>query len=193
MSGDETPSASREADAREVSFHGGEVSFHGCLVSFHKGEGCAHALDCAHLARTFAQLVPHFPRPLARVDALLVGDAAMDAAHQRFSHVAGTTDVLSFPAHADDASAVEVDLIICSDVAARESAARASPIEREILLYAVHGTLHACGFRDDSSDGARVMHEHEDRILSAGGVGVVYASPLATPPQRPPPPETPIV
>ena len=119
------------------------------------------------------------PRPVARVDAMLVGDAAMDAAHRRYSQVEGTTDVLSFPAHdeADPAAPVEVDLIISTDVAMREAAARGHDAVREVLLYAVHGTLHACGFRDDTAEAAAAIHAEEDRILSAGGVGSVYRGP----------------
>lgn len=148
-------------------------------IAFHRGDGCAASIDCAALARAFASLAPHFPRPLARVDALLVGDAAMDAAHRRYMDIAGTTDVMSFPAHdgADPHAAVEADLIVCVDVAAREAAARGHAVDREILLYAVHGTLHACGFRDDSEAEAARIHAEEDRILAAAGIGMVYAAP----------------
>ena len=150
-------------------------------VVFHAGEGCPSSLDLAALARAFAALVPHFPREIARIDVLLVGDAAMDAAHRRYMDIAGTTDVMSFPAHDEVAGQgaavpVEADLIVCTDVAAREAAARGHPPEREILLYAVHGTLHACGFRDDSAAAAAAIHAEEDRILDAGGVGAVYAT-----------------
>ena len=109
---------------------------------------------------------------------MLVGDEAMDAAHRRHMDIAGTTDVMSFPAHdaADSGASIEADLIVSVDVARREAAARGLPCEREILLYAVHGTLHACGYRDDSEAEAARIHAEEDRILAAGGVGVVYAT-----------------
>ena len=152
-------------------------------IAFHRGDGCAASIDLATLSRAFAAFVPHFPRRLARVDALLVGDEAMDAAHRRYMDIAGTTDVMSFPAHdeSDAQAAVEVDLIVCVDVAAREAAARAHALDREILLYAVHGTLHACGFRDDSEAEAARIHAEEDRILAAAGIGMVYAAAPAEP------------
>ena len=101
----------------------------------------------------------------------------MDAAHRRYMNIAGTTDVMSFPAHdeSDAQAAVEADLIVCVEVAAREAAGRGHAVEREILLYAVHGALHACGFRDDTDAAAAEIHAEEDRILVAGGAGVVYA------------------
>ncbi len=161
----------------------------GPAVTFHSGEGCPPALDRSRLARDFASLLAHFPREVARVDAQLVGDAAMDAAHRRFMDIAGTTDVMSFPAHdeSDASAAVEVDLFICTDVAAREAAARGHAIEREILLYAVHGTLHACGYRDDTDESFRAIHAEEDRILAAAGMGAVYAAPAREAAQDPQP------
>jgi probable rRNA maturation factor len=149
----------------------------GAAVAFHAGDVCDVAIDRARLARAFAALLPHFPRPVARVDVLLVGDAAMDAAHRRYMSIEGTTDVMSFPAHdeADPKAAVEADLFVSTDVARREAGARGHPVEREILLYAVHGTLHACGFRDDTEAAAAAIHAEEDRILAAGGLGSVYA------------------
>ena len=155
-------------------------------VAFHRGDGCAASIDCAALSRAFASLAPHFPRALARIDVLLVGDAAMDAAHRRYMDIAGTTDVMSFPAHdgSDPRAAVEADLIVCVDVAAREAAARGHSCDREILLYAVHGALHACGFRDDSAEEAARIHAEEDRILAAAGIGMVYARGPAEPEDR---------
>ena len=152
-------------------------------IAFHRGEGCPAAIDCTAIAGAFASLAQHFPRTLARVDVLLVGDEAMDAAHRRYMNIAGTTDVMSFPAHdeSDPAAAVEADLIVCVDVAAREAAARGHAVDREILLYAVHGTLHACGYRDDSDAEAARIHAEEDRILATAGIGMVYARGPAEP------------
>ena len=156
-------------------------------VHFHAGAGCPSELDRSRLARDFAALLAHFPRTVARVDAQLVGDEAMDAAHRRYSNIAGTTDVLSFPAHnqLDPSASVEVDLIICTEVAAREAAARGHAIERVILLYAVHGTLHACGYRDDTEPAAAAIHAEEDRVLTAAGIGSVYAVPPRETPREP--------
>ena len=146
-------------------------------VAFHAGAGCAPTIDRTRLARDLAALLAHFPRSVARVDVELLGDEAMAAAHRRYMAIDGTTDVMSFPAHdeRDPGAAVEADLMISTEVAAREAAARGHAVEREILLYAVHGTLHACGYRDDTEESFRAIHAEEDRILTAGGLGPVYA------------------
>ncbi len=165
-------------------------------VAFHAGDGCPRTLDRAALAAALAALLPHFPKPVARVDALVVGDDAMDAAHRRHSGVAGTTDVLSFPAHdeGDPAAPVEVDLIVCADFAAREAAARGHAPDEELLLYAIHGTLHAAGMRDDTPESHAAIHAEEDRILEAGGRRALYRrepAPTAGDAPRNPPPDDP--
>ncbi len=114
------------------------------------------------------------PVALARASFRIVGDEEMAALHVRHSGVEGTTDVLTF-VDAAAPSPVETDIAICRDVAARESTARGTSVESELLLYAVHGLLHAAGFDDATDDDARRMHEEEDRILGAIGVGAVYA------------------
>jgi probable rRNA maturation factor len=120
----------------------------------------------------------------------VVGDEEMAYAHKQYSGVEGTTDVLTFdlnektgespgknPAKKPGrATPVDADALICIDVAEREAAVRGHPLERELLLYALHALLHCTGFDDmDDLDHAR-MHAEEDRILDAIGVGATYGA-----------------
>lgn len=113
------------------------------------------------------------PRPVVRVHLEVVGDAEMDRLHRRHSGIAGTTDVLTFPAHAEG-EAIDVDLVACADEAARRGAEFGHGVERELLLYAIHGLLHCCGHDDHEAAAHARMHEEEDRILRALGVGATY-------------------
>lgn len=117
----------------------------------------------------------------------VVRDDEMARAHERFSNVAGTTDVLTFdlrdpaPPRASrpcpsPQAPLDVDILVCVDEARRQAAARAVPLEHELLLYIVHGVLHCLGEDDHDPDAAARMHEREDRILAAIGVGAVYAA-----------------
>lgn len=110
------------------------------------------------------------------VRARVVGDAEMCAAHERFSGVPGTTDVLTFDYAENPAlqGLMDADILICADVAERESAARGHPVERELLLYLVHGVLHCMGHDDRDEAAAARMHAAEDAVLAAIGVGPVY-------------------
>ena len=105
----------------------------------------------------------------------VVNDATMIQLHQDHSNIAETTDVLTFDNGSSEAS-IHADIAICCDVASRALGDRNHALNEELLLYVVHGMLHCIGF-DDHDEGAHLkMHEEEDRILTAIGVGPVWSS-----------------
>lgn len=107
----------------------------------------------------------------------LLDDRAMSEAHERSMGESGPTDVLTFDL--DPGSGVlDVDLLVCVGEAARRAGEFGHGVGREILLYIVHGVLHCLGHDDHDDEHARRMHEEEDRILGAIGVGAVYAPPV---------------
>lgn len=118
------------------------------------------------------------------VRVMVVDDAEMDAAHRRFSGVAGTTDVLTFDLRDDRAGPLDTDLLVCVDEAARQAAGRGHDRARELLLYAVHGTLHCLGEDDLDEAAAARMHGREDAVLAAIGVGATFAVAGAGPEAR---------
>ena len=108
----------------------------------------------------------------------VVDDAEMAAAHERYSGVPGTTDVLTFDLaqdqDQDQGRALDADALVCADAAARQARARAHPRERELLLYVLHGALHAIGHDDTDDAGYARMHALEDEILESIGVGATF-------------------
>ncbi len=123
----------------------------------------------------------------------VVGDDEMAAAHIEFLDTPGTTDVLTFdlsdppedpsPSIELDAAGtlrvvtpriLDADIMVCFDVAKRVSGPKGFPVDRELLLYAVHGVLHCLGFDDHEESQAGVMHRVEDAVLTALGVGSVF-------------------
>ena len=87
----------------------------------------------------------------------IVNDRRMARLHQRFSGVAGPTDVLTFH---------HGEIVISAETARRQARVFASTMENELRLYILHGLLHLCGF-DDTSMRARVaMHQVQDQLLS---------------------------
>lgn len=108
---------------------------------------------------------------------LVVGDEAMSDYHQRFSGVAGTTDVLTFDlldSPAEPGEPIEGDLILCLDEAARQAASRGHEVRLELLLYALHGLMHLLGYDDHSPRERAAMHQAEDDLLKRAGLGAVY-------------------
>jgi probable rRNA maturation factor len=128
------------------------------------------------------------------VQAKIVGDAEMAQAHMEFLGVEGTTDVITFDLSDPDlpppsppptsatlaarASApafpLDVDLLLCLDEAQRQSLARDTTPEQELLLYILHGVLHCMGHDDHDDAAFAAMHATEDAVLVAIGVGAVF-------------------
>lgn len=113
----------------------------------------------------------------------IVGDAAMAAAHERYKGVGGTTDVLTFDLSEPGAGVLDVDILVCADEGARRGAEFGHPVERELLLYIVHGVLHCLGHDDCEEEAAARMHRAEDEVLSRIGAGATYrpGSPAGSP------------
>jgi probable rRNA maturation factor len=107
--------------------------------------------------------------------------------HLRFMDIPGPTDVLTFELDHDPRGRVTAgEVVVCVPYALREARRRRVPPRAELLLYALHGMLHLCGYDDRTDRDFATMHRREDEILNQLGVGPVFARPPATaPPRRP--------
>ena len=112
---------------------------------------------------------------LASLSVALVGDVTMSRLHERFLSIAGPTDVLTFELdHDARGRCVAGEVIVCVPEARRQSRRLGTRVERELLLYALHGVLHLSGYDDLDADAHRRMHDAEDRILTLLNVGPVF-------------------
>lgn len=107
----------------------------------------------------------------------IVADSEMTVLHATHKKDATTTDVLTFDL-SNGSGGLDVDVVVCLDEAHRQAAARGHDAGDELLLYALHGALHCLGFDDASEDESARMHEEEDRVLNAIGVGAVFGRPV---------------
>ena len=127
-----------------------------------------------HLPMAHALLSP----ALCELSLAMVGDRAMADLHVQFMGIEGPTDVLTFPLeHDDGGNVVSGEVVICVPEAARQAKERKITVEFELLLYALHGMLHLCGFDDKTAPGFRMMHKKEDEILTRIGLGPIFAVP----------------
>ena len=138
-----------------------------------------------YLERAAALVAQREHAAIARLNVLIVDDARMIALHEAHSGDATTTDVLTFDLRKDPSQPVEADIVICADEAASRASELQHPIERELLLYCVHGLLHCLGYDDHDEHSWRRMHALEDDILRDIGVGPVFHAPPAPPPPVP--------
>lgn len=135
----------------------------------------AKRADTAWVQARLIDLLPHLPRPVARLDIRLVDDAAMIRLHEEHLDDATTTDVLTFDLSDEaEGDAIEASLVLCVDEAARHADERGHTIERELLLYALHGLLHCAGHDDHDTASHARMHAEEDRLLTLIGVGPTF-------------------
>lgn len=101
------------------------------------------------------------------LELVIVGSRAMRSLNRDHHHCDAPTDVLAFPG---DGRLLLGSVVVCVDVARRESRARGLSFASEMALYAVHGTLHLMGHRDDTPAGSKRMRRAEVRALKAAGL-----------------------
>jgi probable rRNA maturation factor len=106
----------------------------------------------------------------------------MSRLHQQFMGIRGPTDVLTFELDYDSRGRVTAgEVVVNLAEARRRSSGSGVPVRPELLLYAIHGMLHLCGFDDRTDPAFRKMHRTEDDILTRLGFGPVFRKPTAPP------------
>lgn len=133
------------------------------------GGAIIEAEERAWLAERLARAVELIRSAVyARIDVRIVDDAEMIRLHDRAMGDATTTDVLTWVERRADGT-IEVDLALCADEAARQARGRGHDRREELLLYGVHGLLHAAGFDDRDPEAFARLHAEEARIIAALG------------------------
>ena len=121
----------------------------------------------ARLARTAARALVALGRAAGGVDILVVDDAAIKRLNGRHRGVGRRTDVLAFPLEVSAGSLVG-QVVISADAARRQARRLEVPLATELDLLVTHGVLHLVGYDDRDRVEAKLMHERERAILSAG-------------------------
>jgi probable rRNA maturation factor len=80
------------------------------------------------------------------------------------------TDVLTFPYTDPDSKVLEGEVVIGYEVAKENAADRGHDVNLELLLYAIHGALHLCGYADTDDASAAEMRKKEREYLMKLGM-----------------------
>jgi probable rRNA maturation factor len=102
------------------------------------------------------------------ISILLAADETVAVLNAKYRGISRTTDVLSFAANVVDPQTSLLhlgDIIIALPCAARQAAGRQKSLESEILLLAVHGTLHLLGHDHAQAAAKRRMWRAQKMIL----------------------------
>jgi probable rRNA maturation factor len=133
------------------------------------------SINTAILCRRLRQAARLVRTSLRELSVALVGTATMSRLHRQYLGVSGPTDVLTFAIDMGaGGGAVSGEVVLCVSVARRQAATAGVSLNDELLLYALHGLLHLCGYDDRDGGGYRRMHRAEDRILKKIGVGRIF-------------------
>jgi len=102
------------------------------------------------------------------VSVFLAGEETLAALNSRYRGVNRSTDVLSFSAGTTDPETGLYclgEIIISLPRAARQASARSHPLQRELSLLAVHGTLHLLGHDHAEAAGKKRMWRAQREIF----------------------------
>ncbi|MGF1634574.1 MAG: rRNA maturation RNase YbeY [Phycisphaerae bacterium] len=195
---DDPPPEDRPADTGPPDTQPPEPKAQSLDLSITAEAGEAYASAVEQALRAAWCLLGASGSRLTTLSLAIVDDAAMADLHERYLNIPGTTDVLTFELdHDADGRVTEGEIVICHDEAVRQTSARrtdagvtaadvvglevnpaghSSPdAGPELILYAVHGLLHLCGYDDTTPHAYQHMHETEDELLTRLGVGPVFA------------------
>jgi len=101
-----------------------------------------------------------------QLDVVFLDGKTMKRLNRDYHNVDQITDVLAFPYEGDYLG----EVFVCSDVAKKQSAKRRLSFTSELVLYAVHGTLHLLGYDDRDKIKAKKMREKEVQVLAKAGL-----------------------
>ncbi len=122
-------------------------------------------VDPVRLAAVVRRVLEGEGHRRAEVSVAVVDNAQIHQLNRQYLHHDYATDVLSFVL-SDPGEPLEGEIIVSAEMAQQRAAEFGWGWADELLLYAVHGTLHLCG-HDDHDDGQRKqMREREAHYLT---------------------------
>ena len=86
-----------------------------------------------------------FNKKNSKLNIVFTNDKTIAKFHQEYLNDNTPTDVITFPMDEIDLDSGEYilgDLLISKETAIREARLRKIPIQKELILYAIHGILH---------------------------------------------------
>jgi len=104
-------------------------------------------------------------RHIHDVDIAVVDSTEISACNKRYLGSIGPTDVISFDLAERPDRPLSAQLIVCGQVAVKEAAGRRHGVQRELMLYVVHGLLHLLGYDDRKPSDAAEMYLKQEHML----------------------------
>ncbi len=112
----------------------------------------------------------------ADITIVLTNDAQLQELNREYLGVDAPTDVLSFPASETDPETGAPylgDILISIPRAMQQAQAAGHPVEAEVQLLVVHGTLHLLGHDHAEAQEKARMWQAQDQVMSQLGLSYV--------------------
>ncbi len=129
----------------------------------------SRALDKHSVAEVVRMILSDAGIVSAEISIAMVDSSEMRELNCKYLNHDYDTDVLSFVLEESD-DFLAGQLIISTDYAASKGEELGIPMEHELLLYAIHGTLHLIGYDDLDDETAGEMREAEAEYLGRLGI-----------------------
>jgi probable rRNA maturation factor len=114
------------------------------------------------IIRTAVELVMKEEKIDGEINVVFADDNYVKKLNKKYSGKDRPTDVLAFPM---DSDGIIGDVLVSADRAREQADEYGHPAETELILLAVHGALHLCGYRDKNPDERRIMQKRQDEIV----------------------------
>lgn len=149
-------------------------------LNLHVDQPYAQSVEPALLERALRLTLQAHPLPnAATINLTITNNETVQQLNYQYRGFDSATDVLSFPNVPDpDFPLLDQDhlgdIIIAYPVAESQAIARGHTPMEELILLAIHGTLHLLGFDHDTTAAKAEMWKIQQEILAELGLGYVH-------------------
>ncbi len=108
----------------------------------------------------------------SEISVAIVGDEKIHEINRQFLNHDYETDVITFDLRDPDLGATHMnaEIVISAETAHRQANEMETSTLSEILLYAIHGTLHLAGFDDHEDEDRKKMRNAEREMMQSLGL-----------------------
>lgn len=100
------------------------------------------------------------------VDIAIVGSRKSASMNRKYLKHTGATDIITFDQSELALPGLRCQLVVCGDIARKEALQRGGGVQRELLLYIIHGLLHMIGYDDTTPQEAEKMYAQQEKLLA---------------------------
>ncbi len=127
------------------------------------------SLDFTNCIDAATMIVSDFGFDQSEISIAFIDDPTIRDLNRQYLNHDYETDVISFVLEESE-TALTGQLLVSTDTAEKMGQQIGVPMEHEVLLYVIHGTLHLVGFDDTDAESAQKMRAAEADYLSRFGV-----------------------